>query len=168
MTTATKTHAQTNAEAWMETILSLWDASKWCDDLRSTAKGLHSETREILEDAGAIFDDADQLTDDSYPWTVIYEHVLDRARESALSCEFRSGWHVFTDFMGQELEASEFRIVLTFGGPHLEIRGDVNAYNAAENPELIYSEMGMEPTRLWLSGVQRTALEWFALQFVCC
>ena len=85
MTTATRTHAQANAEAWSETILNHWDAFRWADDLRTTAKGLHSETRQILEDAGAIFGNNDELTDDAYPCTVIGSHVLERVQELALS-----------------------------------------------------------------------------------
>ena len=169
MTTATKTHAQTNAEAWSETILNHWDAFRWADDLRSTASGLHSETRQILEDAGAIFGDDDQLTDDSYPCTVIGSHVLDRVQELALSVELRSEWMTMDQFhRTEDLEAGAFRIVLTYGGPHLEIRGEVDACGSAQNPRLLYSEMGQPEAELRLSGAAYYALEWFALQFVCC
>jgi len=168
MTTATKTYAQANAEAWSETILNHWDAFRWADDLRSTAKGLHSETRQILEDAGAIFGDDDQLTDDAYPCTVIGSHVLERVQELALSVELRSEWMTVDQFhRTEDLEAGAFRILLTYGGPHLEIRGEVDACGYAQNPRLFYSEMGQPEAELKLSAAPYYALEWFALQFVC-
>lgn len=50
----------------------------------------------------------------------------DKARENVqndpLSVEVRSGW----DIVGGDLSAAEFRIVLCTGGPHVEIRGELD------------------------------------------
>lgn len=50
----------------------------------------------------------------------------DEARENVqndpLSVEVRSGW----DIVGGDLSAAEFRIVLCTGGPHVEIRGELD------------------------------------------
>jgi DNA-binding ferritin-like protein len=45
-----------------------------------------------------------------------------RIHEDALSVEVRSGW----DFVGGDLSAAEFRIVLCTGGPHVEIVGELD------------------------------------------
>ena len=60
------------------------------------------------------------------------EEVEERIRESALSVEVRTGWNA----PGEEMTPEEFRIVLTTGGPGLQIRGEL--------------DMGSEPCRAWL------------------
>lgn len=60
------------------------------------------------------------------------EQAEDRIREDALSVDVRSGWQT----AGETLEPSEFRIVLCTGGPHVEIRGELDANN--------------EPSRAWI------------------
>jgi len=59
------------------------------------------------------------------------EDAEQRIHEDALSVEVRSDWRV----VGGDSEPSEFRIVVCTGGPHVEIRGEL--------------ESG-EPTRAWL------------------
>lgn len=161
--TSTTTHAESNATAWSATILSLWDASQWAQDHRSTALGLHTETRQILEECGGDFDKrSGKITDDCEPWSVIESKIWERVQESVLSVQTRTAWH---DPGEQNPEDTEFRIWLTLGGPSLQIRGELTSYGAAHEPELIYAEMGLAPTRLPLDRAHQSALYWFCLQF---
>lgn len=60
------------------------------------------------------------------------EEAREVIESDALSVEVRSGW----GSVGDELTATEFRIVLCTGGPHVEIRGELDSYG--------------EPCRAWL------------------
>lgn len=84
------------------------------------------ELAELQEEAGEC-EDADQ--------------ARERIQEDALSVEVRSGW----TSLGDPLEAEEFCILLTTGGPAVRIRGELN-------------EDG-EPARAWLE-VQDWFLPW--------
>lgn len=70
----------------------------------------------------------------------------DDAREAiqddALSVEVRSGW----ESAGAELTPSEYRIVLSTGGPHVEIRGELNEHNEPESARLYHCD--------WFEGSQ--------------
>tara|TARA_S200002703_G_scaffold148262_1_gene144796 strand:- start:773 stop:1270 length:498 start_codon:yes stop_codon:yes gene_type:complete len=163
--TQTTTMSESNAIAWSQTILNLWDASQWCGDRRITCLGLNKETREILEDEGAEFDArSGQITDDCHPWDAIAASLNYRVQQSILCAQTRSAWH---DPWSESSEDNEFRIQLTVGGPYLEISGELDACGCAQDPELIYAEMGREPARLRLDSAHQSALEWFALQFFC-
>lgn len=50
------------------------------------------------------------------------EQARETLQNDPVSVEVRSGW----DIVGGDLGAAEFRIVLCTGGPHVEIRGDLN------------------------------------------
>lgn len=56
-----------------------------------------------------------------------------RLYEIALSVEVRSGWHA----VGADSEPEEFRIVLCTGGPHVELRGELDRG---------------EPSRVWVAA----------------
>lgn len=66
----------------------------------------------------------------------------DAAREAIqddpLSIEVRSGWYA----PGEESETEEFRIVLCTGGPHVEIVGELGAYNVPERVRVLYRDWG--------------------------
>lgn len=70
----------------------------------------------------------------------------DAARQAilndALSLEVRSGWET----AGATLEPSEFRIVLCTGGPHVEIRGELDQHNEPESAQLYHFD--------WFEGGQ--------------
>lgn len=56
--------------------------------------------------------------------------------EYPLSVEVRSGWTV----PGQKLEPVEYRIILTTGGPAVEIRGDLDLEGAPATARLLHAE----------------------------
>ena len=151
------TDAERNARAHMRTILSLWDAFQWANDRRHTCDGLHADTLDLLDECGCERDETDSL-----PWSVIEERVRELAMEAALSVEVRSAWHVPGC---SDTPLNEFRVLLTCGGPHLEMRGEIDACGCAYQPDLYFSEMGLPEQRLRIGAAERSALEWFALQF---
>jgi len=89
------------------------------------------------------------------------ENKLDEIRESinnsALSVEFRSGWSTNSE----KLEAEEFKILLTWGGPALRVIGDLDQYKQAENIKLQFQDWGTPWTDFQLSENQENALNWF-------
>ena len=70
-----------------------------------------------------------------------------RIEDDALSVEIRSDWET----PGARLSASEFRILLCTGGPHVEIVGDLNRHNEPESARLLYQD--------WFEGKQEYACD---------
>jgi hypothetical protein len=83
------------------------------------AEANHHDAEELQELEAAAGDCKDQ------------DEARQRIEEDALSVEVRSGWTT----PGEEMEAEEFNILLTTGGPAVRIRGELD---------------GSEPRRAWL------------------
>lgn len=126
MSTNETNHAYRNASAWMDSILEMVAALD-CDfdrleELKETAAedmddSDREELAELLEIAGEFSS---------------REGVEERVQESPLSVEIRTGWHSPGD---EDAEVGEFRILLSTGGPALQIRGELDRG---------------EPSRAWL------------------
>lgn len=129
-----------------ERLEELRDQSKELEELLETAEGEENEVE--IEDA----------TKAKEAWLALYEDELDELEEAAqghpseyeareaivndaLSVEVRSGW---TDDYN-DLQAEEFRIVVSTGGPAVQIRGDLDEYK--------------QPRRAWLE-VQDWGTAW--------
>jgi hypothetical protein len=67
-----------------------------------------------------------------------YETIREEILESPLSVQVRSDWQP----MGQPLQASQFCILLSTGGPGLRIVGDLGLYNCPENSRLEIQDWG--------------------------
>ena len=84
----------------------------------------------------------------------------DELRESilnnALSVEFRSGWTTNSE----KLEVEEFKILLTWGGPALQIIGGLDDYGPV-NPKMQYQDWGTPWTDFEITESQQDALNWF-------
>jgi hypothetical protein len=87
------------------------------DELINTRDQLREELAELKTTAGEC-----ESQDDA----------VERIREDALSVEVRSGWVS----LGEPMDAEEFCILLTTGGPAVRIRGELDPYH--------------EPSRAWL------------------
>jgi len=85
------------------------------------------------------------------------EQIRESINNSALSVEFRSGWSTNSE----KLEAEEFKILLTWGGPALRVIGDLDQYKQAENIKLQFQDWGTPWTDFQLSENQENALNWF-------
>ena len=85
----------------------------------------------------------------------------DQLRESilnsALSVEFRSGWCSSLD---DELVPEEFKILLSWGGPALQIIGELDNYGPV-NPKLQFQDWGTPWTDFEITEDQQDALNWF-------
>lgn len=66
------------------------------------------------------------------------DEARQRIEEHALSVEVRSDWAT----PGEGLTASEYRIVLCTGGPHVEIVGDLGRHGEPESALLLYQDWG--------------------------
>lgn len=148
-------HARDNASGWNQTLKDYYYAVR---ALQSgyALEGLDEDDQELVADAyramGAPLPDGDRDCDD------IREEIEEHARENALCVEVRSGWASLGETMG----ADEYRITLTFGGPSLELVGDL------ENCEpsfarLIYCDQSTPRTEYL--DADHEALMWFASLF---
>lgn len=142
MTNSTDNHGLDQAKAQAESIAAMVAAIN-CD---------YDRLQELRDEREALTDALEEAENNSYAdtskeeaeqalaeWDNHMRGVLneleaeagecadsDEARENVqndpLSVEVRSGW----DIVGGDLSAAEFRIVLCTGGPHVEIRGELD------------------------------------------
>lgn len=139
-TDSPKDHARDNATAWYESI----------------------------EEMVAALEDPEQDDDgNDIPNTIDGNEVTpDEAREhieqSVLSVEVRSDWHTPGDT--EESAPSEYRILLTTGGPALRIIGDLDQYGQPDSARLQYQDWGTPWTEL-LEDVDHDILIQFASVF---
>jgi len=95
------------------------------------------------------------------------EAIVEKAREEALSVEFRSGW----TSNPEEMKPEEFKILLSTGGPACQIIGKLDQYKQPTDIEIQYQDWGTpwEPLQLNSTYVDKSpnitsdyeALEWF-------
>lgn len=108
------TDAKDNARAWMETI------QEAVDGLAMLNSGVDDEI--VVTVDGETFTDADTLRQ--------------RVDEMPLAVSVRSDWGSPCD----RLEPSEYRILLTTGGPALQVFGMLNSYGEPETARLQYQD----------------------------
>ncbi len=146
----TNDHGRRNAESWAQTIAQyarMLDADAWdrLDELKDERQDLLDALADEDSDKKAAADaitewDADngeefmalQADAAAMEGCNDADDVRERVQESALSVEVRSGWS--TD--PADLKPEEFRILLTTGGPALQIMGELDDHG--------------EPRRAWL------------------
>lgn len=151
MTTNTKelTHAEANAKAWAEQIAAAHEAHEFCLE-EGEGRHLSREAKACLKEHGY----------DGTNHNDVAEWIEDAARESALSVETREGWKCPGE--GASLEPEEFRILLTWGGPALRIKGELNNCKP-DRCWLEHQDWGTPWTRFF--DADREALLWFACLF---
>ena len=85
-------------------------------------------------------------------------------REAPLSVEVRSGWREPGD--GASMDADEFRVVLTTGGPALRIMGELDQSGEPYLCWLEIQDWGTPWTRMFSQHkYEVNALRWFANLF---
>jgi hypothetical protein len=87
------------------------------------------------------------------------EEARTRIQEDPLSIEVRSGWIQ----SGGEMEATEFRIVLCTGGPHVEIMGELDAYQQPRRAWLQYQDWGTPMTQFF--NIEQSTLLTYCQEF---
>jgi hypothetical protein len=89
------------------------------------------------------------------------DDIRTHASEQALSLELRSDWHT----PGEDMTASEFRLLLSTGGPAAQIVGKIGSWGDAEDFELQVQDWFQPWTQASLDAWQSEALEWFVSCF---
>jgi hypothetical protein len=107
------------------------------DKLQQIATDTFDTIKELIEALHTANDDGDhQAIDDAHD--AIYAH--------ALSVEVRSDWTA----VSSPMTASEFRILITWGGPAVQIVGQLNDHNEPATATL-QSQDWFLPWRDWVS-----------------
>lgn len=151
MTTTTETnHAIENAQGHWETIKASHEACQW---LREES-GAPDEARKLSREARALMQrhgwDGDNKEDTA-------EAIEEAAREEALSVEFRCcQWSSNPG----EIEPDEYRILLSTGGPALQITGRFSIIHGATSARLQWQDWGTPWTDY--DDAEKDALLWFA------
>lgn len=173
-------HAEQNAAAWAASIAEMVAALE-CDydrlqELRDEREALtdtlKENEREQFNVDAAKFDlqqwdeqYGDEFSELTQAATVEGElqdnpdDVRERIQESALSVQVRSGW---TD-PGADMQAEEFEILLTTGGPALRIRGELGEHQEPDRAWLEYQDWGTPWTQYF--KVEQSTLLSFARCF---
>ena len=86
------------------------------------------------------------------------EEAQEAIQEDALSVEIRSDWRS----PGENMTASEFRIVLCTGGPHVEIVGDLDHYKQPCSVRILYKDWGDSGS---IYGFDASIVERYCAQF---
>lgn len=138
MTNSTDNHGLDQAKAQAESIAAMVAAINCDYDRLEELRDEKGERVSAILDAETP-DEVEEQTQRMKEWDTENAEELqaleieagecadqDEARENVqndpLSVEVRSGW----DIVGGDLSAAEFRIVLCTGGPHVEIRGELD------------------------------------------
>jgi hypothetical protein len=114
MTTSTMeklSHAEANASSWAETIVTAWEAARFCAD-QGQGRYLTREAKALLKELGYDGTNHEQ----------VLEAIEEQTRERPLAVDVRSGWHT----PGEAGEATEYQILLSTGGPALRIVGELS------------------------------------------
>tara|TARA_Y100000401_G_scaffold101905_1_gene91809 strand:- start:815 stop:1213 length:399 start_codon:yes stop_codon:yes gene_type:complete len=98
----------------------------------------------------------DQLFEKSNDYSQ-QDELRESILNSALSVEFRSGWHSSVD---DDIMPEEFKILLSWGGPALRIIGELDNYGPV-NPKLQHQDWGTPWTDFEITEDQQKALNWF-------
>lgn len=87
------------------------------------------------------------------------DEARERIQEDPLSVEVRSAWGV----VGGDLSAAEFRIVLCTGGPHVEIRGELDHNGTPCRAWMQYQDWGTPMTQFY--SVSQSTLLTYCQEF---
>ena len=96
---------------------------------RANARGWYDSIVEMVEALAQADANCDDIAQDS---------ARDAITESVLSVEVRSDWYG----PGEEQKPDEYRILLTTGGPALQMVGALNEYGEPETAELQMQDWG--------------------------
>ena len=118
------------------------------EELRDTEDRDADQAAELLQ----LTEDAGDCTD--------HEDAQNRIMEDPLSLEFRSGWE--TDKTA--LEAREFCLLLTTGGPAVRIIGEIEN-GSPSNPQLQVQDWGTPWTDHLVNSADEATLQTYCEQF---
>lgn len=118
--------------------------------------GSLKEMVDLLEDSESQGSHADEYRDAAER----------RIHESALSIEVRSSWYAPGQYVGESADTkpAEYRILLTTGGPALQLTGSLTEYGEPETAELEHQDWGAPWTRSFPYIHTRDGVEWDVYQ----
>lgn len=120
--------AAAEAGSWASRICAWAGAIDFCTDEDAEGRDLSREARAVLREHGYDGTNTEETRD----------AIQATAKEAVLSVDVRSGWRA----VGETLEAEEFQILLSTGGPAVRIVGDLGLGNQAEAPRLEHQDWG--------------------------
>lgn len=92
------------------------------------------------------------------------EAAREKIEQSVLTVEVRSLWYFPHDATKANTAPGEFRILLTTGGPALQIQGDLSEHGEPEKPDLFWQDWGTPWTRAFPEIAERDKVEWDEFQ----
>lgn len=141
-----QTRAEGNAQGWSESITAAHEAYVFCAE-EGQGKYLSHEAKTVLYENGYDGTNHDAVA----VW------IEDAMREAPLCVEVRSYWHEPGN--GAGLKPDEFRILLTTGGPALQVMGEL-CDGVPDRCWLEHQDWGT-PWARWYDA-EGKALLWFA------
>ncbi len=132
-----KNYGQQQAKAQMQAISEMVRALQ-CDYDR--LQELRDEYAELSENEVRDWQDAGELADleEMAGDCKDLDEAQQRITADPLSVEVRSAWVL----VGDKMEPEEFRIVLCTGGPHVELRGELDEYKQPCKVSMHYADWG--------------------------
>lgn len=148
--TEEKNHALDNAKGWMDTITEHIDALEMDWDRYEELKEMDAKdmSEEELEEFAELRKTAGEYES--------AEDVRERINESPLEVVVRSDWYA----PGSEQDKpSEYKILLSTGGPALRIIGDLDQYGQPETARLEYQDW-FTPWEEYTEADEEYLLKW--------
>lgn len=171
MTTTTATleapaHAEQNARGHLEEIAQLWRLAEWAQDDEPAADLAwpdRARLRELTDKGTDLSPFASRRGRDD-----LREKIEELAREQALSAEVRDAWRAPGERAEEGESPEEWRILLTWGGPALRLRGDFNQHGEPCSPVLECQDWGTPWIEQETTSEEDEALSWFAGLLLTC
>lgn len=147
------------AQAQLNTIIEMveayemdWERFEEMKEEREFFKeeGLHAELLNWEEDNLEEWEELSGIAGDYEDQDSVREAMLD----NALSVETRTDWSTNP----YDNEPAEFRLCLCTGGPHVEVRGELDQYGEPVQAWIQYQDWGTPMTRLDISRSDRETL----------
>ncbi len=181
-------HARQNAKGWAETIAALVAALECDYDRLEELRDERADLVQQLESASGESTDGDQSPNEATAKAELdtwdeengeelaelvkssqpdgdamkdADEARERIQEGPLSVEVRSGW----TSPGETMEAEDFCILLSTGGPALRIRGELDQYKQPCRAWLEYQDWGTPWTEYHGDGCENSTLLTYCRQF---
>lgn len=148
----TTDHAKEQAQAQLRSILEMvaaheldWDRFETLKEEREFFKKeeLHAELVVWEQENKEEWEELAEIAGDYEDQDAVREAM----HNNALSCETRTDW----SSNPEDNEPAEFRILICFGGPTVEIQGELGEYGEPSSAWIQYQDWGTPMTRLLIS-----------------
>jgi len=158
--TVEKSHGQKNAEAALENIVVMvkrLNHAQECD-------GAHCDltTEEIFAGINTAYSEGDEADDEEREEYHDEEQARERIQEDALEVSVMADTWTSP---GEELKADAYRVLITYGGPACQVKGDLDEHMMPESAEIQHQDWSTPWTTLPTTSEQDDALLEYARQF---